>query len=187
VATMMTCNAHGQFEGERCPAAGCTEFWRPYLPPAPEPPRVCEAPGCAMPRPCPLHPQAAEQPELRAHMAAREPLIEIPSTGVLVRLQFPWGPIALPASGRLNIGRDFGAECGCQIAEFDNVSRRHAVIRVEGADVVIEDQLSTNGTTVNGEPITAYRPRVLREGDALGFGAHLRARVEMEGGVDDHH
>jgi len=35
-----------------------------------------------------------------------------------------------------------------------DVSRRHALIRVEGENVIIEDQGSTNGTWVNGVRVT---------------------------------
>ena len=101
-------------------------------------------------------------------------------------LRFPWGTVAIPPSGVLHIGRDFVDECGCQIADFDNVSRRHAIVRAEGTAVVVQDQLSTNGTTVNGARTEAYQDRVLSHGDTLGFGAHLRVQVEITKDADDH-
>lgn len=51
--------------------------------------------------------------------------------------------------------------------EADYVSRHHAVLLLAGPDTVLEDLHSTNGTYVNGEPITR---RTLREGDLVGFG-----------------
>lgn len=184
MAAMMTCNPHGPFDGDRCPVSGCTGFWRPYAVPRPEPSDLCEAPGCEMPRPCHLHPQADEQARFRAHQAARaEPAS---SRVAAAQLRFPWGVVAVPPSGLLNIGRDFGAECGSEIADFDNVSRRHAQVRVSDGAVLVVDQLSTNGTTVNGEPTTAYVARVISDGDTVGFGAHLRAVVEVMEQADDH-
>jgi len=45
-----------------------------------------------------------------------------------------------------------------------NVSRRHAEVRRRGADVVVVDLQSTNGTRVNGAPV---RERVLEDGDEI--------------------
>ena len=187
MAAMMTCNAHGPFDAPRCPSPGCAELWRPYSAPGPEPAaELCAAPGCDMPRPCPLHPDARQGPQIRGRQAAWESPVTAPTLGASVRLRFPWGTAAVPPSGVLHVGRDFGDECGRQIDEFDNVSRRHAIVRVDGTAIVVEDQLSTNGTTVNGEPATAYTPVPLRHGDALGFGAHLRALVEIAEDAGDH-
>ncbi|MGA5541353.1 FHA domain-containing protein [Mycobacterium sp. NPDC051198] len=182
---MRLCRAHGPFEGSDCPTEGCTEDWQPYVPPAPEPPDLCEVPGCEMPRPCPLHPQAGRHPQLQARRAEREAPAAQPAAGIVARLRFPWGAVAVPLAGVLHIGRDFGSECGCQIEEFDNVSRRHAIVRVADDAVVVEDQLSTNGTTVNGEPAPAYTPRPVGNGDTLGFGAHLRALMEITEAAGD--
>ncbi|WNG85048.1 FHA domain-containing protein [Mycobacterium sp. ITM-2016-00316] len=175
---MNLCKAHGPFDGESCHSPGCIEDWMPYVPPAETPPIVCAAPGCDMPQPCPLHPQASEHPHLRARRAVREDPAAAPVSDEVARVRFPWGPITVPSSGVLNIGRDFGIECGSQISEFDNVSRRHAVIRVADGSVVVEDQLSTNGTTVNGVAVAPYAPHPVKHGDTLGFGAHLRALIE---------
>lgn len=191
MATLMTCNAHGPFDGDRCPSPGCTELWRPRPAAAALPDQLCAAPGCEMPCPCPLHPQPSQQPQVRAHHAARDAPTPAPApashrSAATVRLRFPWGLVAVPQSGVLHIGRDFGGECGCQIAEFDNVSRRHALVRADGRAVVVVDQMSTNGTSVNGELTAAYQERALRHGDTLGFGAHLRVMVEITEDASDH-
>jgi pSer/pThr/pTyr-binding forkhead associated (FHA) protein len=47
------------------------------------------------------------------------------------------------------------------------VSRHHAALLLSGADTVVEDLHSTNGTFVNGEQIAR---RTLREGDVVAFG-----------------
>src|SRR5262245_39157638 len=68
------------------------------------------------------------------------------------------------------VGRD--VSCDLVLAS-ERVSRRHALVRVRDGEYVIEDLGSTNGTRVNGEPVTY--PRVLRDGDGLAF-----ADVEVE-------
>ncbi len=48
------------------------------------------------------------------------------------------------------------------------VSRRHAVIRVDGGDVQISEvNEATNGTFVNGQRLRPFEPRPLRDGDLL--------------------
>jgi predicted component of type VI protein secretion system len=49
------------------------------------------------------------------------------------------------------------------------VSGEHALVRLEGADVVLEDLQSTNGTYVNGLPVTRH---VLQEGDRVEIGRY---------------
>ena len=51
--------------------------------------------------------------------------------------------------------------------EHPSVSRVHARILLEGADVEIEDCGSSTGTTVNGHVIDRAR---LRDGDEIGIG-----------------
>ena len=64
----------------------------------------------------------------------------------------------------LVIGRE---DAGCVI-EDDEVSRRHALVRVAGDDLVLEDCGSTNGTWVNGSRIDG--PTVVRTGDVVRVG-----------------
>ena len=67
--------------------------------------------------------------------------------------------------GQIEVGRV--ADCGIML-EHKTVSRRHAVLTVTGAGVVIEDLGSCNGTFVDGFPITRH---VLEPGQRLGFGS----------------
>jgi hypothetical protein len=64
-------------------------------------------------------------------------------------------------------------DCGLTLAD-PNVSRQHAEIRPSGTGYVIEDRGSTNGTKVNGSPISSHR---LRDGDEIGIGT---ARIRFE-------
>ena len=52
-------------------------------------------------------------------------------------------------------------ECDINLAD-PNVSRRHAEVRPAGTSFVLTDLRSTNGTRVNGTPVTE---QVLRDGD----------------------
>ena len=52
-------------------------------------------------------------------------------------------------------------------------SSRHAELRPDGAGYVLVDLGSTNGTNVNGQPIAAHTPRMLRGGDVITIGDTL--------------
>lgn len=71
-------------------------------------------------------------------------------------------PLAGPVT---RLGR--GPEADVRLHDT-GVSRLHAEIRVEGAEVVLVDLRSTNGTTVNGRRV-ATSP--LADGDRLGLGS----------------
>lgn len=64
------------------------------------------------------------------------------------------------------IGRSDGADIKLEEAE---VSRRHAVVFREAGRIWIADLGSANGTTVNGNPVTA-EPTEIGPGDMLSFG-----------------
>lgn len=70
------------------------------------------------------------------------------------------------AEGDSTIGR--GAECRVRLAS-DQVSRRHARIRLAGGVAVLEDLGSKNGTWLNGDRLEA--PAALADGDQVGFGS----------------
>jgi hypothetical protein len=64
-------------------------------------------------------------------------------------------------------------ECGITVND-PNVSRQHAEIRPSGTGFLIEDKGSTNGTKVNGSPVTVQR---LTDGDEITVGT---ARIRFE-------
>lgn len=69
--------------------------------------------------------------------------------------------------GELVIGR----VAGCDVVLADTkASRRHARLIVEAGVVEIEDLGSSNGTLLNGKPVTR---RVLRPGDEVQIGSHV--------------
>lgn len=79
----------------------------------------------------------------------------------------PLAPVALgPRRPQLKVGRT-NADITLPHKE---VSRRHAVIRVEGRTVLVEDLGSSNGTYLNHVLLRA--PAELRPGDKLGIGPY---------------
>jgi hypothetical protein len=82
------------------------------------------------------------------------------------------GVIVLPSGTRVPLGDrtvTIGRlpECDINLAD-PNVSRRHAELRPAGAGFVLTDLRSTNGTRVNGTPVSE---QALRDGDVITVGA----------------
>ena len=81
----------------------------------------------------------------------------------------------------LTLGRSAPADV---VLEGSTVSRRHCRLELRGADVVVTDLASTNGTFINGERIS--EPVALEDGARILIGAHAlsyhrRSRQEMAG------
>jgi predicted component of type VI protein secretion system len=74
--------------------------------------------------------------------------------------------VAVP-SGRIVVGRDSAADIHL---EDSAVSWNHLEIESRGGVLMATDLDSSNGTTLNGEPLD--RPRRLRDGDVLVVGGH---------------
>ncbi|MCK0177625.1 FHA domain-containing protein [Mycolicibacterium sp. F2034L] len=179
MATAMRCRAHGRLTGPVCDRPGCFEPVEPDVAPVDQEPETCSATACDMPMPCPLHSTGARRDagESAAYIAASTPAAQ---PAAVVELRFPWGPVPM-GPGELIVGRDHAEQCGAEIEEFSNVSRLHAKLSWQAGEVVIEDQASTNGTTVNGRRIPEFELTALADGDVVGFGAHLRALVSTKG------
>ena len=78
-------------------------------------------------------------------------------------------------AGEMRIGRSSDCEITIEDAK---VSRKHAVFRVEGEAVTVEDLGSANGTLVNGQRIAGAT--TLAHGDTLEFEKH-RYALEIAG------
>lgn len=82
-------------------------------------------------------------------------------------------PVMVDPSGREHPIRPgssvIGREGEIQIVD-GRVSRRHAQITSANNQIVVEDLGSTNGTKVNGQPLTAGEKRVLSPGDTISVG-----------------
>jgi pSer/pThr/pTyr-binding forkhead associated (FHA) protein len=83
---------------------------------------------------------------------------------VSVILWGPGGDFTLRAGTHV-VGRDKGMAV---ILDDRQISRTHAVIKVAGFRVTVEDRDSVNGTMVNGELVKS--PRNLHSGDKIRFG-----------------
>ena len=80
--------------------------------------------------------------------------------------------VSVPVTGPVVIGRSPGADI---VIGDDFVSGRHARLSPSGDGAVLEDLGSTNGTVLNGQPVTGARS--LRPGDAIDIGA-VRLKVD---------
>lgn len=90
-----------------------------------------------------------------AHRTARI-LVEFPDAD----------PVSISLDGsEVSVGR--APDCDIRV-DLTNVSRRHACIRAEEEDFVIEDLGSTNGTHVNGVRVSRC---ILRSNDVVGIGS----------------
>lgn len=97
-------------------------------------------------------------------IAPVESLDEAHSTDLQFKLEGPEGEIPL-AEGENLIGRDPDAKVRVDIG---GVSRRHAMIVVDGSDVTLEDLGSKNGTYLRGRRIK--QPKRLDHGDEIRIG-----------------
>jgi FHA domain len=96
------------------------------------------------------------------------------------RLEFPWGEEEVSTGSPLVVGRE-GSTLAQRLADYPNVSRRHAEIALADGRLTVEDLNSVNGTFVNDERVPALRPHPLADGDELRFAAALRATVRSAG------
>ena len=72
---------------------------------------------------------------------------------------------------------EFGRDCDGLLLVDPEVSRRHAVVRLEGETLVLEDLGSTNGTMLNGERLQRPAPMTDSDVGRLG-GTELRVVQE---------
>jgi hypothetical protein len=93
--------------------------------------------------------------------------------------------IELEANDDLLIGRKDNArgiypdvDLGLDGGYDSGVSRRHAIISLEGAAYVLEDLGSANGTFVNGHRLGPQAPVAIKHGDEIKFGT-LILRFEI--------
>ena len=97
----------------------------------------------------------------------------------------PTGRLAVISSSTLPVGRNLtlsepttvgrGPGSALRFDDDDYVSSRHALITPAADGIWVEDLGSTNGTYVNGSPVTSAR--LLHAGDVIGIG-ETQFRVE---------
>src|ERR1700756_1489677 len=84
------------------------------------------------------------------------------------------GNVCVLPEGEFSIGRDAGNQLW---AEDPSLSRRHCVVRREGAKCSVRDVGSRNGTCINGVPIEDQH---LEHWDQLSVGSSLLVFLEAE-------
>jgi hypothetical protein len=135
---------------------------------APEaPPRVCSHVDCAQPN-------AADATRC---VYCDRPFGEAPIRLISARIEWPWGDCTAVATETL-IGRAPPADPALVDRlerDFDNVSRRHAILRFSDGAVTLEDLGSSNGTFVNGVKLPPNQPIRLHDGARIRFAADLTA------------
>ncbi|MBN1771191.1 MAG: FHA domain-containing protein [Deltaproteobacteria bacterium] len=83
--------------------------------------------------------------------------------------------MVVPSSGTIALGRDPDCEVTIQ---SDRVSRRHAEVRPRGRSALaLRDLNSTNGTTVNNQPLPPNKDVPLRPGDVALLGSNFLLRT----------
>jgi len=93
--------------------------------------------------------------------------VEMPDVAPSARLVAEGGREYPLHPGENSIGRE-----NVDVLLLDGtVSRRHARLTLEEGQLWLEDEGSTNGTRVGGQPIPAGERRAVRDGDELRFGS----------------
>ncbi|MCO5987981.1 FHA domain-containing protein [Actinoallomurus spadix] len=100
---------------------------------------------------------------------------------VTVFVQFSSGEVQVTAGQELVLGRDpVQSPVAGTFSRFDNVSRRHAVLGVDGTGQAwVRDERSTNGTFVNDRRLGPGEQAPLRDGDSVRLAADARGQVRF--------
>lgn len=98
-----------------------------------------------------------------------------------VELVFPWGVEPLPPGQVLAVGRE-DSPLARNLAQYPNVSRRHAELAAAGASVTVTDLGSANGTFVNDRRIEPRNGVPARAGDRVRLAADLVILIRAGGG-----
>jgi two-component system, cell cycle response regulator len=80
---------------------------------------------------------------------------------------------------QLTLGR--GREADVRL-QGDGISRKHALVRIEGESVVLEDLGSTNGSFINGERVMQ---QLLNEGDKVQIGTSVILKFTYHDELDE--
>jgi len=110
----------------------------------------------------------------------RSALLEISASGSVIEVQLTPEAVVLGRSGTRAIKErliDLTDEGGVE----KGVSRRHARLLLKGADLLVEDLDSSNGTWVNDVRLTANQPFPVNHGDHVRLG-RLRMRINLLAG-----
>lgn len=112
-------------------------------------------------------PELGPAPMLNGH-GARWLLSGFDREGRTLRFELPESRLAAAPEGVV-IGRE--ARMAELVVADAGVSRRHARLRMDGRDLVIEDLGSQNGTIVEGRRLAPHRPYRIERGVEIALGA----------------
>jgi ribosomal protein L37E len=106
---------------------------------------------------------------------------------VVMRITFPTGNVDIPAGTSVLLGRDPAESLvAAAFARFDNVSRRHATVKVDDfGHASIRDENSTNGTFVNEDRVLPGSEVRLVDGDQVRLAADVTGSVSLPQGEPD--
>jgi hypothetical protein len=104
-----------------------------------------------------------------------------PQQQVNIVVQFSSGELSVSPGQELVLGRDpVHSPVASTFSRFDNVSRRHATLGVDGAGQLwVRDERSTNGTFVNDRRLQPGEQTSLRDGDSIRLAADARGQVRV--------
>lgn len=98
----------------------------------------------------------------------------------VIVLETTAGSVSIAPAPRVVIGRSPESPANRLLADFDNVSRRHAEIRVDHNGVWIADLGSTNGTYLDGKRLPADEPRPLTDGARLRLASNVETVIRLD-------
>lgn len=79
------------------------------------------------------------------------------------------------------LGREPEFPLAEELSRYLNVSRRHVLVAIQGDRTMITDLGSTNGTSVDGHPISPWQPSEVLEGQTIRLGADCALRLSTRG------
>lgn len=96
-------------------------------------------------------------------------------------VQFSSGELQVSPGQELVLGRDpVHSPVAATFSRFDNVSRRHATLGIDGGGQAwVRDERSTNGTFVNDRRLQPGEQTSLRDGDSIRLAADARGQIRM--------
>lgn len=91
----------------------------------------------------------------------------------------PWGPVEI-SDDPVAFGRDANfSRFAAQLAHYDNVSRRHAVLRAGEGFVIVEDRESQNGTYIDGARVGRDDEGRARPGSVIHLGRDPAVEIRV--------
>jgi hypothetical protein len=131
---------------------------------------------------CPHCGAEVPDPDNLVCVSCLRPLSKRPSRQARLRLRLPAGERVLLPGDDLVLGRDPAVSpIAAGIADYDNVSRRHATIGLDAdGRAWVRDEDSTNGTWRNGTPVPPGTRIPLTDGDVVQLAADLKVPLTLE-------